>query len=286
MSSKHPAERFSAPANMEAGVPLQDMFDRRAVALLGESFAAVAPGFDARAFARRANSGLDGLPLMARADHLADALFAQLPPDFDDAAPLLIAALGPELTATERNGLRVFFYLPHVRLIARHGVSRWDAGMRANHEVTRRFSAEFSIRPFLEAQQQKTLARLLAWTRDPNPHVRRLCSEGTRPRLPWASRLPALQRDPLLALPILEALRDDDELYVRRSVANHLGDLAKDHPQFVFERCERWLTEANRLPAARRAARHWLIRHAVRHPAKAGVRAAVALRTAARGADD
>ncbi|MBK8098315.1 MAG: DNA alkylation repair protein [Planctomycetes bacterium] len=269
---------------MEAGVPLQDMFDRRAVALLGESFAAVAPGFDARAFARRANAGLDGLPLMARADHLADALFAHLPQDFDDAAPLLIAAMGPELQTTERNGLRVFFYLPHVRLIARHGVSRWDAGMRANHEVTRRFSAEFSIRPFLVAEQQKTLARLRQWTRDPNPHVRRLCSEGTRPRLPWASRLPALQADPTLALPILQALRDDDELYVRRSVANHLGDIAKDHPRFVFELCDRWLADIGKLSAPRQAARHWLIRHAVRHPARNGVKAAAVLRKAAGGA--
>jgi 3-methyladenine DNA glycosylase AlkC len=141
--------------------------------------------------------------------------------------------------------------------------------------LTRRFSAEFSIRPFLDRWPGRTLERLAEWTRDPDPHVRRLCSEGTRPRLPWASRLQGFIRDPRPVLPILEALKDDPDLYVRRSVANHLGDIAKDHPELVFEICERWLAGAN-------DERRWLIRHAVRHPAKKGVKAALRLRTRAK----
>ena len=136
---------------------------------------------------------------------------------------------------------------------------------------TRRFSAEFSIRFFLLQETERTLARLMEWTRDSDPHVRRLCSEGSRPRLPWAQRLPAFVRDPRPTLPILEALKDDPDLYVRRSVANHLGDIAKDHPQLVFEICERWAGGAS-------PERKWLIRHAVRHPAKKGVKAALRLR--------
>lgn len=147
--------------------------------------------------------------------------------------------------------------------------------MRAQYELTRRFSAEFSMRPFLIKWPERTLARLLEWTRDPDPHVRRLCSEGARPRLPWAMRIPAFVKDPRPVLPILEALKDDVDLYVRRSVANHLGDIAKDHPQLAFEICERWLEGGS-------TERKWMIRHAVRHPAKKGVRAALRLRKLAK----
>jgi 3-methyladenine DNA glycosylase AlkC len=105
--------------------------------------------------------------------------------------------------------------------------------------------------------------------------VRRLCSEGTRPRLPWAQRIPGFVRDPRPVLPILEALKDDPDLYVRRSVANHVGDIAKDHPALAFELCERWTKDAD-------PARRWLIRHAVRHHARKGVKAALRLRQLAR----
>ena len=147
--------------------------------------------------------------------------------------------------------------------------------MTAQRELTRRFSAEFSMRPFLVRWPERTLARLMDWTRDPDPHVRRLCTEGTRPRLPWAMRIPAFVADPRPTLPILEALKDDPDLYVRRSVANHLGDIAKDHPALAFQICGRWLESAT-------PERCWLIRHAVRHPAKKGVAEAIRLRLSAR----
>ena len=147
--------------------------------------------------------------------------------------------------------------------------------MRAQYELTRRFSAEFSIRAFLIRWPERTLARLMAWTRDADPSVRRLCSEGTRPRLPWAMRIPAFVKDPRPTLPILEALKDDPDLYVRRSVANHLGDIAKDHAALAFEICERWAAGASE-------ERKWLIRHAVRLPAKQGVKAALRIRRLAK----
>ena len=157
------------------------------------------------------------------------------------------------------------------------GRDPFETSMAAQYELTRRFSAEFSMRPFVIQWPERTLTRLLEWTRDPDPHVRRLCSEGTRPRLPWAIRIPALILDPRPVIPILEALRDDPEEYVRRSVANHLGDIAKDHPELAFEICERWMPGASE-------DRKWLIRHAVRHPAKKGIAAALRLRELAKAA--
>ena len=160
---------------------------------------------------------------------------------------------------------------PNLRGEHNGGRDPFETSMRAQYEITRRFSAEFSIRPFIIRWPERTLARLMQWTRDPDPHVRRLCSEGSRPRLPWAMRLPNLVANPRPIFPILEALKDDPDLYVRRSVANHIGDMAKDHPDLAFALCEQWIQGAS-------AERKWIIRHAVRHPAKKGVREALRLR--------
>lgn len=149
-----------------------------------------------------------------------------------------------------------------------------------------RFAAPSSIQrgvPLKELMDQSNCLTLLQrWATDPNPHVRRLVSEGTRPRLPWAMRLPEFQEEnPGLSLPLLEALKDDSELYVRRSVANHLGDIAKDHPDVTFARCEAWLAELEGVGEPAAGNRKWIVRHAVRHPAQKGNPRALALRALA-----
>jgi 3-methyladenine DNA glycosylase AlkC len=269
----------SAPRGIEKGRTLKTLLDVEAVDCLAHNITRVHRKFDAAAFRRAALEGIDPLGIMPRGPHLARALRAHLPARYEDALEILLRSLGPVLPRTDTLGLAVFFYLPHTSFVALYGTDAahndghdpFEASMRAQHELTRRFTAEFSMRAFLIRWPERTLARLLEWTRDPDPHVRRLCSEGARPRLPWAVRIPAFVRDPRPVLPILEALKDDPDLYVRRSVANHLGDIAKDHPALAFEICERWTKDAS-------AERKWLIRHAVRHPAKKGVAAALRLR--------
>ncbi len=279
----HPAQRFIAAASIQTGVPLKALMDRTLIALIAESLTTTVTGFDAVRFQKQALRGLAELELKERSLHIAHAMAAQLPSDMQHAAPMLVNALGPKLTATEGNGLATFFYLPHSAFIAQYGVSHFASGMKVNYELTQRFTAEFSIRPFLILQREKSLKLLTKWATDPNPHVRRLVSEGTRPRLPWAMRLPEFQADPQHALPLLEALKDDPELYVRRSVANHLADIAKDHPEFAYEVCERWLKEIQLLDDRSMAEnRRWMIRHAVRLPAKKDDARALALRKAAQ----
>jgi 3-methyladenine DNA glycosylase AlkC len=280
--ASHPAVRYAAPSAILAGKPLKYLLGTELVTLIGESLAHV-PGFDLRRFKTRAVKGLERLELKQRADHIARAMAEQLPDDFDESAPLVIRSLGPPLANTEGNGLAVFFYFPHSHLIAERGVDRFESGMRANYELTKRFTAEFSIRPLLVEHRTKALKLLARWTRDPDPHVRRLVSEGTRPRLPWAMRLPEFLADPNLALPLLEKLKDDPVLYVRRSVANHLGDIAKDHPEVAFDVCETWLDEVAGSQDADAENRRWMIRHAVRLPAKKGVRRALRIRKSAAG---
>lgn len=268
-----------APRSIAKGSSLAALLDREAVDCLIHNLGRVHPSFDGEAFRRAALEGLEDLSILQRGTHLARALRRHLPEVYTEAVELLVRSLTPPLTRTHDLGLGVFFYLPHVCFIRDYGLDPaqnggrdpFEASMRAQHEITRRFSAEFCLRPFLVRWPDRTLNRLLEWTRDPDPHVRRLCSEGTRPRLPWAMRLPAFIADPSPVLPILESLKDDPDLYVRRSVANHLGDLAKDHPDCVFALCEAWLEGAS-------APRRWLLRHALRHPAGKGVARAVELR--------
>lgn len=278
----HPSQRFVAPSSIQHGTPFKTLMDRKLVALIGESLAGVVPDFDVRRFQARASKGLEKLELKERASFIARAMAEQMPTDFDELAPLLVKSFGPPLGATEGNGLAPFFYLPHSHLIATSGVSRFDSGMTANYEITQRFTAEFSVRSFLIEHRSKCLKLLTRWASDENPHVRRLVSEGTRPRLPWAVRLPEFQADPHLSLPLLELLKDDPELYVRRSVANHLGDIAKDHLEVVLDVCDVWLEEAtNSDDEARSENRRWVVRHALRHPAKTGDTRATKLRAKA-----
>ena len=259
------------------------MLDVEAIECLAHNISLVHPNFDADAFRANALDGLAPLAILHRGRHLARALRTHLPKRYEDAIEVLIRSLTPPLAETSDLGLAVFFYLPHVSFVDSYGLDAdgnggrdpFDVSMRAQHELTRRFSAEFSMRKFLIHQPERTLAKLMEWTRDPDPHVRRLCSEGARPRLPWAIRIPAFIKNPRPVLPILEAIKDDPDLYVRRSVANHLGDIAKDDPQLAFETCHRWLDGAS-------AERKWLIRHAVRHPAKKGIPTALKLRELAR----
>ncbi len=273
----------SAPHSIQKGMSLADLLDREAIDCLAHNISLVHPDFDGKAFQRRALIGLKPLSILQRGHHLAGALREHLPKRYEDAVHILVQSLTPPQTDTEDLGLGVFFYLPHVSFVATYGLDPthngghdpFEISMRAQYELTRRFSAEFSIRPFLIRWPERTLAHLMKWTDDPDPHVRRLCSEGTRPRLPWAMRIPAFIKDPRPVLPILEALKDDPDLYVRRSVANHLGDIAKDHPRLAFELCERWLEGASK-------ERKWLLRHAVRHPAKKGVKAALRIRRLAK----
>jgi len=272
-----------APRGIEKGSTLRTLLDRSAIDCLAHNLSLAHASFDARAFRRTASKDLEPLGIMERGHHLARAMRAHLPERYEHAVTVLLRSLTPPLTGTERVGMAVFFYLPHTSFVAAFGLDAEHNGgrdpfaisMKAQYELTRRFTAEFSIRPFLVKWPDRTLSQLLKWTGDSDPHVRRLCSEGPRPRLPWGLRLQAFVKDPRPALPILEALKDDPELYVRRSVANHLGDIAKDHPELVFELCERWLKGAS-------AERRWLIRHALRHPARKGVAAAMRLRAMAK----
>lgn len=217
--------------------------------------------FDAARFCADVVPQLDALELKARAMCIATALEQHLSPDFPEAAAHLERALAP--LGAPNDGLTGWFLWAAGEFIARRGLAHPARSLACLQQLTQRFTAEFAIRPFIVAHPTLVYDTLHTWLSHPSEHVRRLVSEGTRPRLPWGLQLRALIDDPSPSLPLLAALLDDDSEYVRRSVANHLNDIAKDHPELVAEWVERYLPTAS---AARRA----LLRHASRTLIKHG----------------
>jgi len=228
------------------------------------------PRVDAGRFTALATDGLDTLEMKARAMRICDALEATLPPRFDAAAALIEAALAPPIEGEQMAGLALaelglagWILWPAGEFVARRGLDSPERALAALHAITQRFTAEFAIRPLIVAHPALVFATLQRWATDPSPHVRRLVSEGSRPRLPWGLQLKALVADPSPTLPLLAALQDDPSEYVRRSVANHLNDIAKDHPALVAD----WLdTHLPGAPPERQA----LLRHASRTLVKRG----------------
>ena len=216
---------------------------------------------DRDAFVSDCLRGFEPLSLMDRARHVADVMHDHLDPDPATAVTQVARSLG-----TDRpHGMDGFFYNPHSFFIARYGLPAFEESMAAQYELTKLFTAEFCIRPFI-VEYPQTMDTLRTWTGDPDEHVRRLVSEGTRPRLPWATRLPQFQRDPGPVLELLDRLKDGGSEYVRRSVANNLNDIAKDNPQVALDVAGRWYEGRERL-----------VKHALRTLLKAGDPQALAI---------
>jgi len=255
--------------------PFKNLINATTVANAGHHLQRAWPGFDRPRFEALANHGLDALELKARMLQLADAMRATLPDDFNNACNVLEASLAPPLPMDARgepeglsgsaaeSGLAGWVIWSMGEFVARHGQHDVVRSLTCLHALTQRSTAEFAIRPFIQQQPEAIWPMLARWTNDPSAHVRRLVSEGSRPRLPWGLRLQALVADPAPALPLLRALQDDPSSYVRRSVANHLNDIAKDHPDLVAGWVKDHLIEAT-------PERNALLRHASRSLIKQG----------------
>lgn len=239
---------------------------------VAQQIRAVWAPFDAARFKAEAKRGLDALELLDRGRHVGRVLRACLPDDTAEAIAIVSRSLGDPLTVTAELGGDVWRYLPYSALLLAHGAEAFDVALTANHALTQRFTAEFSMRGLLAADLDRALRALETWRDDPSPHVRRLVSECTRTRLPWASKVAALSPARRRLVALIEPLRDDESDYVRRSVANHLNDLSKEDPALVLATCKAWLRGVEP-----RSARWRLCEHALRTLLKRGDAAALAL---------
>lgn len=250
---------------------LKDYFTPAAVREIGDRLAAHHRPFDVDAFVSLVLSPADSEPFdqlefTARSRRIADVIDRQTSLDPPELFDLLVRSLPPELDGSEGVLNDGFSLWPYGDVIAAHGAGHPEEGLAACLELTTRFTSEFAIRPILAAHPQ-TLATVGGWTDHHNEHVRRLVSEGTRPRLPWARRL-TLPVDEVLG--ILARLRADPSPYVRKSVANHLNDLAKDHPDRIIDLLAGWYREG--VEETR-----WIVKHALRNHLKNGTPAALSI---------
>lgn len=225
------------------------------------------PSFKRKPFENAILGLLEGLELKERAQLIADHLHEVLPTAPKKRAKTVRAMLHPRGTEkgqqSDADGITGWGMFPLGMVVGQHGLKDFEGSLELLKDMTGHFSSEFDVRYFLIEDQERALNLMSDWVDHPDFHVRRLLSESTRPRLPWGMQLPRLMEDPSPMLPLLEALRDDPEEYVRRSVANHLNDIAKDHSDLVAKLAKKWLKSAS-------PAREKLVRHACRSLIKQG----------------
>jgi 3-methyladenine DNA glycosylase AlkC len=241
--------------------PLKEMFNRVYFERLARELEAVYPPLKCSAFLNDVQLGNEARELNARMRHAAITLRSHLPSDYRKAVHVL-----KDLAPRMPKGYTALLYPDFVGV---HGLHEPAFSLEALHYFTGFGSSEFAVREFFRCDVQGTLKVMRNWAEDEDEHVRRLASEGSRPRLPWSFRLDAVLKDPTLTTPILERLRADGSLYVRKSVANHLNDFSKDHPKYMVELLARWDREHPHTA--------WIAKHASRTLIKAGDPAALAL---------
>ncbi len=234
--------------------PLKNLYNQEMMDHLCREIGAILPSFDASGFQREIFSPpWQDRELKDRMAHISSTLRRFLPDNYREALEIL------KPVATRRTGFEYMFFPGFVEA---NGLDDYEASIPALEHFTPYASSEFAVRPFIKKYGERMMAQMASWAESDNHHVRRLASEGCRPRLPWAMALPDFKRDPSPVLAILETLKDDDSEYVRRSVANNLNDISKDHPQTILGVAGRWLGVSPE--------RDWVVKHACRTLLKQG----------------
>lgn len=242
---------------------MKDKIGEQAAINLATVLSSIIDDFDRDAFIQEATTGLYDLELKDRVDHLIIVLTHYLPSDFALAAEALLGIDLAQAQFVKPEEWGDFTLWPLVDYAGRYGLQHPALALSVLKHLTKLFSAEFAIRPLLEHHFELSYDTLWAWTTDDNEHVRRLSSEGLRARLPWGKQLPVLQVNYDKIIHLIDRLKDDDSLYVRRSVANNLNDISKQQPDRIIALCQTW----HQSPSKQRK---WLVKHALRSLIKAG----------------
>lgn len=233
-------------------------FDRELAELLSSKVCELTADFESAKFIHKIDRGVQDLELKDRVELIADELNSFLHGNYLQKIELLLKILGPE--NEEETGMfkKYYWIMPIAKFVEKYGLKDFDVSMSAIEEITKRNTGEYTIRPFIERYPERTMTRMLDWSMNPNMHIRRLASEGGRPRLPWATKLQQFIDDPSPLLPILETLKDDESKFVQKSVANCLNDILKDNPDVAKELVGSWTIDPSKQ-------RKWIINHALRN---------------------
>jgi len=234
-----------------------------AIKRISKALSKTLPNFDNETFESSCLAKLETLELKERVTHIINVLHQHLPSDFIQTANLLTKIPAIWDFGDPDDALKSFAAWPLIDYFSEHGLEHPETSLNALKQLTHLFSAEFAIRPFIVKYPDYCHEQFLHWITDESEHVRRLVSEGTRPKLPWGIQLKSFVKHPEVNIPLLDALKADTSLYVRRSVANHLNDITKDHPNLVINTCKEWKELKNKDV-------NWVIKHATRTLVKAG----------------
>lgn len=238
-------------------------FDKDLAVLLADKILELQPGFDKNLFVKTVASGVDTLELKDRVELIADELYRTLGEDYEKNISLLTKILGPE-NENETGMFKEFYWImPIAKYVEKYGLNDFEVSMDMILEITKRNTSEYTIRPFIQKYTTQTMANMVEWSKNENKHVRRLASEGGRPRLPWAGKLQLFIDDPTPLIPILENLKDDQSKYVQKSVANCLNDVLKDNPDIAKSIIQDWSKNPTK-------ERKWIVKHALRNLLKKG----------------
>ena len=214
--------------------------------------------FPSSAYIAEVTKQLPPLKLKDRVKIFAACLKKYLPPDYTTSINILTKILGPENEKETGMFKEYYWIMPIAQFVESYGLVHFEISMKAIQEVTKRNTGEYAIRPYLVKYTKQTLKKLQQWSKHPNKHVRRLASEGIRPRLPWSTKLDIFIEQPHLLLPILNQLKDDPSKYVQKSVANCVNDILKDNPVVGKELLQNWAKKPTK-------ERRWIIKHALRN---------------------
>jgi 3-methyladenine DNA glycosylase AlkC len=241
---------------------LKNIYSKAALQSMALEIAKHYPPFRADSFVDQTWKAIKDLEMKDRVRTISKQLHAHLPNNYESSIEILLNSI-----QTEKNpaGISGFLVWPFTQYIEDHGVEKLMESLNALKAITATMSAEFAVRPFIIKYQEKCLELFRDWAEEDNFHIRRLVSEGSRPRLPWGQKIPAFIHDPTLTMPLLKTLRHSEELYVRKSVANHLNDISKDHPKFLIKELTQWKKD---YPDCKKI--DWILRHSLRSLVKKG----------------
>jgi 3-methyladenine DNA glycosylase AlkC len=240
----------------------KDIYTKESIEDLAIRFESYHASFNTNKFIDEASKDIDKLEMKERINQIARAISEYLPKNYPKALKIVLKAM--QSNAKLRfDEIRGFLVWPLCQFVEDNGISDFDISLDALYEMTKHFTSEVPIRAFLIKDKTRVLKRMKSWVKDDDVNVRRLVSEGLRPRLPWAQRLPMFIESPEPVINLLEQLKNDEELYVRRSVSNCLNDISKDNPDIVLDTVTEWSQDTSKEMKQ-------LIRHACRTLIKQG----------------
>ncbi|MDR0348394.1 MAG: DNA alkylation repair protein [Tannerella sp.] len=251
--------------------PFKNMYNEQFLDRFSKDLKLVIKDFDAREFVSQViDDDWDNKELKQRIAHITTILRKLLPADYKEAIAKILELLDhvestqPDFSRIDdtKFGLILEYGAVLDNYVEQYGLDDYETSVKAIEKITRFTSCEFSVHPFIVKYPDQMMKQMLVWSKHEHWGVRRLASEGCRPRLPWAIALPDLKKDPTPIIPILENLKNDPSRFVRLSVANNLNDIAKDNPETVINLAKKWQGESENVD--------WIIKHGCRTLLKQG----------------